>query len=76
MNQPRLFGVTGRLIDRITHQGLVPTLQVGLFSDEDIDASEEDFVGLQGVVALLTKDLEKFNDRASLLIERHLEVLK
>jgi len=72
MNQPRLFGVTGRLIDRITDQGLVPTLQVGVFSDEDIDVAEQDFVGPQEVVALLTKDLEKFIDRAALLIERHL----
>ncbi|CAB4771637.1 MAG: hypothetical protein F2718_03175 [Actinobacteria bacterium] len=72
MNQPRIFGVTGRLIDRITHQNLVPTLQVGTFSDEEIDASELDFLGPEEVVDLLTGDLEKFNDQASLYIERRL----
>ena len=72
MNQPRIFGVTGRLIDRITHQNLVPTLQVGTFSDEEIDPSELDFLGPEEVVDLLTGDLEKFNDQASLYIERRL----
>ena len=72
MNQPRLFGVAGRLIDRITEQGIVPTLQVGIFNDENIDASEEDFVGPEEVVELLTKDLEKFKDIATLYVERGL----
>lgn len=70
LDQPRIFGVTGRLIDRITNQGIIPTLQIGTFSEETIQASEADFVGPQEVVELLVADLEKFRESALLYVER------
>lgn len=70
MNHPRLFSVVARLIDRISQVNLIPTVQIGSFVDEEIDASEEDFQGPAEIIDCLERDLIKFKERALLEIER------
>ena len=70
LNQPRVFGVAGRLIDRIALQGLIPTLQFGTFGEEDIAATEADFTGPEELITQLTMDLKLMRGNALLHADR------